>query len=173
MHCAGFSCAASPSSGLGHLKIHGRLKQETATQSGCYATDEGESTIFLTSKCSSWIFPDFQTWWETPQNQCCWSWYDASAWGRYMWVWKIVKGMCVALFDQMVEKATIVLYPVVESIKALTVCYIRSLKAAAKVKHLAFTVYKSYKAPFYTTGQLKNIPCSGAIKQQSIWMLHL
>lgn len=39
---------------------------------------------------------------------------------------KIVKGMCVALFDQMVEKATIVLCPVVESIKAFTVCYIHS-----------------------------------------------
>lgn len=37
---------------------------------------------------------------------------------------KIANGICVAVFDQMVEKATIVLYPAVESIKALTVCYI-------------------------------------------------
>lgn len=36
-----------------------------------------------------------------------------------------MQGMCVVLFDQMVEKATIiVLYPVAESIKALTAGYI-------------------------------------------------
>lgn len=43
VHCTGISCAASPSSGLGHLKIHGCLKQKTATQFGCYATDQEES----------------------------------------------------------------------------------------------------------------------------------
>lgn len=49
MHRAGFSCAASPSSGLGHLQIHGCLKQETATQSGCYTTDEEGARTFLSS----------------------------------------------------------------------------------------------------------------------------
>lgn len=43
VHCTGISCAASPSSGLGHLKIHGCLKQKTATQLGCYTTDSEAS----------------------------------------------------------------------------------------------------------------------------------
>lgn len=48
---------------------------------------------------------------------------------------KIVQGMCVTLFNQMVEKATIiVLYPVVVSIKALTVCYIYSLQSCCQSK---------------------------------------
>lgn len=42
VHRAGFGCAAGPSSGLGHLQIQGRLKQDTATHSAMsYTTSEG------------------------------------------------------------------------------------------------------------------------------------
>lgn len=48
VHIAGISCTASPSSGLGHLKMQGRLKQKTATEWDSYATGEEESrTSFL------------------------------------------------------------------------------------------------------------------------------
>lgn len=47
VHRAGFGRAASPSPGQGHLQIHGRLKQETAIQSGCYAADKGGSRPFF------------------------------------------------------------------------------------------------------------------------------
>lgn len=40
VQCTGISCAASPSSGLGHLKMHGCLKQKTVTEYGYYATDQ-------------------------------------------------------------------------------------------------------------------------------------
>lgn len=56
VHRTGFGGAASPSSGLGHLQIHGRLKQETATQSGCYARDEEGSGTFLTPVGKLWGF---------------------------------------------------------------------------------------------------------------------
>lgn len=87
VHRAGFSCTASPSSGLGHLQIHGCLKQETATQSGCYATDEGGSRAFLSSFRIVWICPNSQTRWESAlKNQCNWSQYNSSTWRKYMWV---------------------------------------------------------------------------------------
>lgn len=50
VHRAGVGRAAGPSPGQGHLQIHGRLKQETAIQSGCYAADEAGSRPSLCSR---------------------------------------------------------------------------------------------------------------------------
>jgi len=61
---------------------------------------------------------------------------------------KIIQGMCVALFNQMVEKAKItVLSPAVESIKAVTVWCILyiALKPAAKQNVLLLQFTKSHK----------------------------
>lgn len=49
VHFTGISCTASPSSGLGHLKMHGCLKQKTATQWECYTTGQEESRTPLTA----------------------------------------------------------------------------------------------------------------------------
>lgn len=128
MHRAGFSCAASPSSGLGHLQIHGRLKQETATQSGCYTTDEEGVRTFMTSLQVASICPAFQKQRETPRPNAIERKILQVHEENNLYsicVCKILQGLCVALFYQMVEKATILaLYPVVESIEGLSVLHI-------------------------------------------------
>lgn len=62
----------------------------------------------------------------------------------------IVQRMCVALFDQMVYKATIkVLYPVVESIKALTVCYIHSPKSCCQSKTFGYYSLQKLQGSYF------------------------
>lgn len=59
-----------------------------------------------------------------PPNNQLFEFIDASAYGKYVGLCKIVNGICVTVLDRRVEKATIGLHPVVVSIKDFTVRYI-------------------------------------------------
>lgn len=164
MHRAGFSCAASPSSGLGHLQIHGCLKQETATQSGCYTTDEEGARTFLTSLKVASICPAFQKQWETPQTNATKMDIMQMLEGKYVysiWVCKIVLGLCVGIILPEGEKgnnnSSISCEWVNRGSQYAT--YI-PLKAPAKAKHFSITAYKSYKACRLSQGEHKNTTCS-------------
>lgn len=97
VHRAGISCTASPSSGLGHLQIHGRLKQETATQYGCYATGEegSRASCLLSEYLLTWQdnqrAKSFEAWWKCMKKVSL----------------KIVKIIWVAVLDQAVERAIV------------------------------------------------------------------
>lgn len=58
-------------------------------------------------------------------------------------VCKIVLGTCAALFDQMVP------YPVVESIKVLTVWYIHSPKSCCQSKTFGFDREQKLQGSFF------------------------
>lgn len=77
-----------------------------------------------------------------------------------MSVCKIAKGMCSALFDQMAEKATKVLYPVVESIKALAACDIDFPQSCCQSK--TFGYYSLQKLQLLLTA-LENLSIYPAV----------
>ncbi len=63
---------------------------------------------------------------------------------------KIVQRMCAALSGQMVDKATIkVLYPVVESIKALTVGYIHSPQSCCQSKTFGYYSLQKLQGSYF------------------------
>lgn len=152
MHRAGFSCAASPSSGLGHLQIHGRLKQETATQSGCYTTDGQGVRTSLTSLQVASICTAVQKQWETPPNQCR-NENDASAWWKVQYIWLLY--MCVQDCAGIVCSFILPDGGKGNNNSSISCGWVNKgsqyatyilLKAPAKAKHFPITVYKSYTA---------------------------